>query len=80
MLNFHLLLVSANVSANDLELVGFVMDSVNKLILIQISSKLHDIFQSVAASSWLNILKKKQKQTEQTKKHTWVLWLLRQIS
>lgn len=80
MLNFHLLLVSANVSANDLESVGFVMDSVNKLILIQISSMLHDIFQSVAASSWLNILKKKQKQTEQTKKHTWVLWLLRQIS
>lgn len=70
MLNFHLLLVSANVSANDLESVGFVMDSVNKLILIQISSMLHDIFQSVAASSWLNILKKKQKQTEQTKKHT----------
>jgi len=68
MLNFHLLLVSANVCANDLESVGFVMDSVNKLILIQISSMLHDIFQSVAASSWLNILKKKQKQTEQTKK------------
>lgn len=38
-----------------------MINSVNKLIMTQISLLLHDIFQLVAASSWFNILKKKTK-------------------